>query len=103
MTLDPTCAGCDADVYEIGEFAYMLHNAVWREAVEYGSQMNANVDRYSMLCVGCLEQYLGRKLRESDFNSVVPLNAPDMTRVYGRSARLIDRMCNEFVHLQMQG
>lgn len=95
--MDPGCSYCGVDVYGVGEFAYMLHNAVWKEAVERGYQMNHNVGQYSLLCVGCLETCLGRKLRESDFNSDVPLNKPDMTRVYGRSPRLLDRMNNQFV------
>jgi hypothetical protein len=41
------------------------------------------------LCIGCLEQRIGRKLVSTDFPSDIPINWPEM---FERSARLLERM-----------
>jgi hypothetical protein len=57
---DPTrslCLDCGTDTTEIGEY-YMLENEVWLEA---------NPADDGMLCVGCVEKRLGRRLAPDDF------------------------------------
>lgn len=73
-----TCDKCDVDVMHIGEYQYMVNHAIWRAA---GS------DR--ILCVGCLESRLGRRLTAADF-SHVPVNKCFSDDE--RSARLHDRL-----------
>lgn len=59
---DPWCATCDVNVMKIGEY-YMVTNDLWKR---YG------VGR-GMLCIGCLEERLGRELTSVDFTDV-PIN-----------------------------
>jgi hypothetical protein len=70
------CLDCREDTIELDEY-YMLRDDVWLEA---------NPARDGMLCVGCVEQRLGRALRPGDFTTCV-VNDP----VRG-SARLRARM-----------
>jgi hypothetical protein len=51
------CLDCDVHTSAIGEY-YMLRDEVWLEA---------NPDGDGMLCVGCLEKRLGRRLEPTDF------------------------------------
>lgn len=55
------CRSCGVDTEDINEF-YMVHNEMWEE---FG------VD--GQLCIGCLEESLGRELESDDF-SECPLN-----------------------------
>jgi hypothetical protein len=55
------CADFGVDILEIYE-SYMVRNAVWQAA-----GMAPNGGR---LCVGCLEQRLGRRLTDADFTAV---------------------------------
>jgi hypothetical protein len=54
---DPHCLDCGVDTDAINE-SYMTHDDVWRAA---------NPAEAGMLCVGCCEKRLGRKLRRKDF------------------------------------
>lgn len=74
------CEDCGHNVYEMGEL-YMVHHDIW-EYVTGGLMRVAH-----MLCVGCLEERLGRRLHYLDFMDV-PLN--DAKR--RQSLRLRDRM-----------
>jgi hypothetical protein len=49
------CGDCLVDVIEIGE-RYMVHDAVWPIEPDGG-----------VLCVGCLEKRIGRRLNARDF------------------------------------
>lgn len=72
------CRGCGIDTDEIYEY-YMVQFSIWETVVpkEYQSEM---------LCIGCLEGYLGRQLVSADFTEV-PLNYfPD------KSERLLNRL-----------
>jgi hypothetical protein len=72
------CRGCGADTVAIREY-YMLEDAVWLEA---------NGSDAGMLCIGCVEERLGRRLTVADF-TVAPVNwEPDRWR----SRRLQDRL-----------
>lgn len=85
---DTTCDDCGMETNHIkrdddGAEFYMVKPAVWKAAEAAGGKAN-------FLCVGCLEDRVGRPLRSSDFTDA-PLNtAPDWE--YGRSARLRDRL-----------
>lgn len=77
---DFDCIKCDIDTLEIGEY-YMVHNHIWLSA-------NSNPNGNGMMCIGCLEQQLGRRLTLEDFTSA-PIN--HMRRSY-RSNRLEKRL-----------
>lgn len=58
------CQDCGHDTYMMGEL-YMLQFYLWEKATE---------TRYAqMLCIGCVEERLGRRLERSDFINC-PLN-----------------------------
>lgn len=66
MNYEPLpCRDCGVDVSwrGIDEYAYVVRDAVWAAA---GSPRG-------YLCVGCIEQRLGRRLTPADFDSA-PLN-----------------------------
>ena len=54
---DPVCLDCGADTDAINE-SYLLHDELWHKV---------NPAEAGMLCVGCCERRLGRKLRRNDF------------------------------------
>lgn len=60
------CLGCGTSTAEDGvnEY-YMVQAAIWQAV---------NPDRRGMLCIGCLEQRLGRRLTPDDFTSA-PINS----------------------------
>jgi hypothetical protein len=60
---------------------YMVHREVWAAA--------GMLPRGGMLCVGCLEARLGRRLTAADFTSA-PVN--DLRRGWRGSARLLSRL-----------
>lgn len=61
------CGGCGADVGKIDEYCFFLYNNIW-EAIHQDDEF---------LCIGCVEERLGRKLNQCDFNFDVPLNRFD--------------------------
>lgn len=72
------CLDCKADTGKMGEF-YYIHLPLWLVAV-------GSID--GMLCIGCLEKRLGRKLTRSDFTDA-SINNPQ----YGiKSVRLMERL-----------
>ena len=75
------CLDCGVCVYELGEYAYILHDPVWQS---FGGFRSDHV----LLCVGCLETRLWRPLHCGDFNWRVPLNYVP----WDRSDRLQARM-----------
>jgi hypothetical protein len=54
---DSVCLDCGTDTDAINE-SYLLHDELW---------LKVNPAEAGMLCVGCCEQRLGRKLRRADF------------------------------------
>jgi hypothetical protein len=75
---DTICRDCGVDVFDPNEY-YMLLDSVWAQTgVEFLG---------GMLCVGCVEARLGRRLEPGDF-SAAPINWPRP----GLSARLLDRL-----------
>ena len=77
------CLDCGEDTNTIDEY-YVVRDAVWREA---------HPARLGMLCIGCLEGRLGRRLTTADFPEA-PLNDPTdlVFGPIGRSRRLLDRL-----------
>jgi hypothetical protein len=70
------CVACGINTSAIGEW-YMVTNEIWDT---YGPADGC-------LCIGCLENRMGRRLRPGDFQNL-PLNA-DSTH---KSERLLDRL-----------
>lgn len=70
------CKDCGIDVEAAGEYC-MLFMPVWMEA-------SAGAD---MLCIGCIENRLGRRLTRADFDMHYQQNSKP-----GKSARMMDRM-----------
>lgn len=76
------CADCarectPPDESEVWEW-YMVHDQVWSDA---------GMGPHGVLCVGCLEGRLGRRLDRGDFPDL-PVNVPSPTK----SERLNDRL-----------
>jgi hypothetical protein len=59
---DPHCIDCGVDTDAINESGYMLHDDLWCQA---------NPAEAGMLCIGCCERRLGRKLCRNDFRPFV--------------------------------
>ncbi len=73
------CLDCKVDTGKIGEH-YMLVDATWQLAHD---------SHIGMLCIGCIETRIGRKLMPSDFNnSHVNRQQPGKTQ----SQRMLLRM-----------
>ena len=72
------CMDCSVDTGKIGEH-YMLNDKVW---------VQVHNSPKGMLCVGCIEVRLGRKLTPADFNDSY-LNRPNFGN---KSMRLLQRM-----------
>jgi hypothetical protein len=79
---DFECMGCGLDTNAIGEY-YMVADQLWAQA----ASAFASIDDRGMLCIGCLEQAIGRTLLQTDFKNV-PLNY----MWPGQSARLRKRL-----------
>ena len=71
------CLDCRVDTSAIGEY-YSVHPRLWAQAT-------SPVERRGMLCIGCLEARLGRRLTPADFTAAL------INKVGGRSARLRNR------------
>ena len=70
---DPYCVDCNVNTNEIDEY-YMVTSDVWP------------LEGNGMLCIGCLEQRIGRQLTPADFTSVL------VNRDCKQSARLASRL-----------
>lgn len=80
--LDFGCVDCGENVSDLDEYAYMVSDAVWAAA---GLEPNDG-----KLCIGCIEQRLGRTLVASDFR---PNTFPDVGwNALPKSARLRARL-----------
>ena len=74
------CSDCEVDTGFTGiDEYYMVHHDLW-------VQVNGGE---GFLCIGCLEERLGRELNANDFPAF-PIN--DLTQHTERSARLVDRL-----------
>lgn len=75
------CQDCGHDTKLMGEL-YVVHTPIWEYATFFQSAY--------MLCVGCIEIRLGRKLQRRDFTEA-PLN---WREGFTRSLRLRHRLWN---------
>jgi hypothetical protein len=75
------CAHCEEDTMIMQEY-YMVHDEIFTAAI-------VQCERYSMLCIGCLEFLLGRELTSADFPDY-PVN--DIDDSWTKSDRLLDRL-----------
>lgn len=73
------CLDCRTDTGKLGEH-YMLKDSTWYKA---------HVSNVGMICIGCIEIRLGRKLTVSDFNDS-HVNRPAAGKFF--SQRLMDRL-----------
>ena len=78
------CMDCGVDILEIKEF-YMIHDELW-------AQINPQLE--GLLCIGCVEKRLGRKLKPEDFlpyktNSylIVPQSNRLKSRILGKRVK----------------
>lgn len=79
------CLDCGEHTGRMGEF-YMVEDWVWADGAG-GS---------GMLCIGCLEERLGRRLESRDF-----MGAPVNYETFDlQSERLRDRLGDDFPHLR---
>jgi hypothetical protein len=76
------CGGCGVDTDALGEY-YMVKDELWEQAWP-GSTGSSD-----LLCIGCLEERLGRKLTPADF---ADCGLNHKQRIFARSARLRDRL-----------
>ena len=96
------CMDCRVNTSDIGEF-YMVQFELWALlfGLEYKPEWHqpfvaAHDPDYAdyaekttgMLCIGCLEHRIERKLRPSDFIDA-PINDP---LIFSKSERILDRM-----------
>jgi hypothetical protein len=79
------CIDCGGD---FDEFDYVVEDAVWAAG--------GLAPTGGLLCIGCLERRLGRRLTRDDFKSSVHLDCPDIGSIGDRqslrSLRLRDRL-----------
>ncbi len=72
------CLDCYIDTSKANEL-YMLQDETWKLT---------GLGKVGMLCVGCIESRIGRKLTATDFNNSYLNNY----RTASKSARLVSRM-----------
>ncbi len=73
------CVDCGVNTNDINEY-YMVHDHIWH-SVDMASDGG-------MLCIGCLEERLGRQINAADFTDM-PVNYVDF---FDRSERLLSRL-----------
>jgi hypothetical protein len=103
--LRPLCCDCGIDTIATDEW-YMVNNEVWEQAWSghrcptYISLGLFTVPQppppgLEVLCIGCLENRIGRTLCRTDFIDV-PVNDPNRLQL---SNRLLDRLAADMSHL----
>ena len=88
------CADCGVDTFAINEW-YMVKDELWQYA--WSGRRRSGVPAFTskadeILCIGCLEDRIDRKLVADDFTDV-PINDPTDTDI---SARMRDRLTREW-------
>ncbi len=69
------CMDCGVNTFKTDEY-YMVRRPLWLEAT-YDEGGNG------MLCISCLENRIGRKLKKEDFPMHVPINETYL-RIHGK-------------------
>jgi hypothetical protein len=77
--IDFSCMDCGVDTHKIGEY-YMVKDDVWESAVS----------GRALLCVGCLETRLGRRLLSADFSNALINSHPNIRQSERLQSRLSD-------------
>ena len=93
ITLFSRCKDCPRSVGLMGEWC-MLRNSVW-ESVWPGTGQKSSRTKMPMkhfLCIGCIEQRLGRRLTRQDFDMRSKHNYPRPDRQFPMSRRLRGRL-----------
>jgi hypothetical protein len=94
--VDTQCVDCGLGTRTAHEYPYMVCDEVW-ELAWVGRRKSWSAPGMEVLCIGCLEARLGRRLTRADFTGA-PCNDPH--RGHGMSvrlrARLIDGVENEW-------
>jgi hypothetical protein len=80
------CLDCGVDTHAVDEW-YMVRDDVW---------VAANPSQSGILCIGCLEDRLGRRLTRSDFTPCLG------NKDWPKSARLASRMLSQNARLHAQ-
>ena len=70
------CLDCGRDTAQMSEY-YMVHNRIWKR---YGV-------KHGMLCIGCLERRMGRKLTKLDFTDAPTNRCKHSARLFNRLRR----------------
>ena len=79
---DDCCVDCNVNCLEINEY-YMVTDSCWKRS---------GMEKYGgMLCIGCLEQRLGKKLTPRNFKEC-PLNWRHVLIPGYSSTRILSRM-----------
>ena len=82
------CVDCGLGTYAADEYPHTIKTEVW-EQVWVGRRKSWRAPGTEILCIGCLEDRLGRRLTRTDFTSA-PCNDP--YRGHAMSARLRARL-----------
>jgi hypothetical protein len=92
MRLDAICKDCGVDTAPKGRECeceyYMVHDKVWSTA---GMKKDGG-----FLCIGCLENRLGRELTAADFTSA-PVNNPHWWRHSWRHSERLENRLGRYV------
>jgi hypothetical protein len=81
------CADCGVGTHSIDEW-YMVKDDVWEQAWAGRRKSWHSLPGQQILCIGCLEERIGRTLTCHDFTDA-PVNDPHESNI---SARLRDRL-----------
>jgi hypothetical protein len=63
------CKDCEIDTFEIDEY-YMVNDEIWNKIAPDDEN---KIDYF--LCIGCIENRLGRELVQQDFPMDIPVNS----------------------------
>jgi hypothetical protein len=85
---DEPCVDCHIDTRAIGEW-YIVTNDVWEEAWRDHTPPKR---QQPILCIGCLEQRIGRTLQKPDFAAGAAVNDPTFGE---HSERFLNRLARE--------
>ena len=85
------CADCAVGTMTLGEY-YMVRDRVWEQAWRgRRKSWHGQIAGQEILCIGCLEQRIGRTLMASDFIDA-PVNDPNKPNI---SERLRNRLTDD--------
>jgi hypothetical protein len=85
------CIDCGINTNRIGEY-YVVSDSVWAEAI--GNPSPDGLD--GMLCIGCLEKRIGRRLRPCDFERDLGPYSPRLNQRMGKRNTRQRRQPNRF-------